>query len=312
MKILVLLLVLLTVSECEKNVTGRTGQNITLTCKYDIKTNGPTYVCWGRGPLPSSGCSNQLLATDGHKVINESRASSRYQLQGRVDEGDVSLTIMNVTEEDAGLYGCRVEIFGPFNDEKHPVHLTVNRAPRLISTPSSGTTSSSSDIHQTTAATLTSVPCPAGHMTSTDNNQTASALEDSDKGVTLVVLASVVFMLLVLVTAGILIIMGKCCSRSVWVCCVCFCVFTVCGFVFLQTEDGRSRNCEFVRRDSCLLLHLGISTDSGLLRNLACTPLTHFKPQHQSVSCSTAHFSKTETLQTPLSKQTLCESIQAA
>ncbi|XP_078787315.1 uncharacterized protein LOC110013855 isoform X2 [Oryzias latipes] len=197
------------VLECEKNVTGQTGQNITLPCKYDIKINGPTNVCWGRGPLPLLDCSNQLLTTDGHKVIKESRASSRYQLQGRLDEGDVSLTIMNVTEEDAGLYGCRVEIVGLFNDEKHPVHLTVNRAPRLISTPSSGTTSSSSDIHQTTAATLTSVPCPAGHMTSTDNNRTASALEDSDKGVTLVVLASVVFMLLVLVTAGILIIMDR-------------------------------------------------------------------------------------------------------
>uniref|UniRef100_A0A3P9HHL6 Ig-like domain-containing protein n=1 Tax=Oryzias latipes TaxID=8090 RepID=A0A3P9HHL6_ORYLA len=181
MKILVLLLALLTVSECEKNVTGQTGQNITLPCKYDIKTKGPTEMCWGRGPLPSSGCSNQLLATDGHKVIKESRASSRYQLQGRLDEGDVSLTIMNVTEENAGLYGCKVEIFGWFNEEKHHVHLTVNRAPRLISTPSSGTTSSSSDIHQTTAATPTSVPCPAGHMTSTDNTRTASALEDSNQ-----------------------------------------------------------------------------------------------------------------------------------
>ncbi|XP_020564298.1 T-cell immunoglobulin and mucin domain-containing protein 4-like isoform X2 [Oryzias latipes] len=172
MKILVLLLVLLTVSECEKNVTGRTGQSITLPCKYDIKINGPTEVCWGRGPLPSSGCTNQLLATDGHKVIKESRASSRYQLQGRLDEGDVSLTIMNVTEEDTGLYGCKVEIVGWFNDEKHPVHLTVNRAPRLISTPSSGTTSSSSDIHQTTAATPTSgdFMVPTGSDVTDGNN----------------------------------------------------------------------------------------------------------------------------------------------
>uniref|UniRef100_A0A8C7ZMI8 Ig-like domain-containing protein n=1 Tax=Oryzias sinensis TaxID=183150 RepID=A0A8C7ZMI8_9TELE len=132
MKILVLLLALLTVSECEKNVTGRTGQSITLPCIYDIKINGPTEMCWGRGPLPSSGCSNQLLATDGHKVMEESRASSRYQLEGRLDEGDVSLTIMNVTEEDAGLYGCRVEIFGWFNEEKHHVHLTVNRGEKMI------------------------------------------------------------------------------------------------------------------------------------------------------------------------------------
>uniref|UniRef100_H2MEP6 Ig-like domain-containing protein n=1 Tax=Oryzias latipes TaxID=8090 RepID=H2MEP6_ORYLA len=100
------------VSECDGRVIGRMGQSITLPCKYDIKINGPREMCWGRGPLPSSGCTNQLLATDGHKVIKESRASSRYQLQGRLDEGDVSLTIMNVTEEDTGLYGCKVEIFG--------------------------------------------------------------------------------------------------------------------------------------------------------------------------------------------------------
>ncbi|KAF6729418.1 Hepatitis A virus cellular receptor 1-like protein [Oryzias melastigma] len=102
MKILVLLLVLLTVSECAR-VTGQTGLDFTLTCKYDIKYNGPTEACWGRGHLPLSGCSDQLLATDGHKVIEETRVSSRYQLKGRLDEGNVSLTIMNITEEDAGV-----------------------------------------------------------------------------------------------------------------------------------------------------------------------------------------------------------------
>uniref|UniRef100_A0A3B3BWA0 Ig-like domain-containing protein n=1 Tax=Oryzias melastigma TaxID=30732 RepID=A0A3B3BWA0_ORYME len=129
--------------------------DITLTCKYDIKYNGPTEACWGRGHLPLSGCSDQLLATDGHKVIEETRVSSRYQLKGRLDEGNVSLTIMNLTEEDAGVYGCRVEIYGPFNDEKHEVSLTVKRAPRLTTTPSSDTTSSSSDSPQTTATTPT-------------------------------------------------------------------------------------------------------------------------------------------------------------
>ncbi|XP_024117010.1 hepatitis A virus cellular receptor 1 homolog [Oryzias melastigma] len=127
MKILVLLLALLTVSECERRVTGRRGQNLTLPCNYDIKTNGPTEVCWGRGPVPTSGCSDQLLVTDGYNVIEETRVSSRYQLKGRLDEGDVSLTILNATEEDTGLYGCRVQISGPFNDEKHHVNLTVKR-----------------------------------------------------------------------------------------------------------------------------------------------------------------------------------------
>uniref|UniRef100_A0A3B3HLQ8 Immunoglobulin V-set domain-containing protein n=1 Tax=Oryzias latipes TaxID=8090 RepID=A0A3B3HLQ8_ORYLA len=62
--------------------------------------------------VPISGCSDKLLATDGHKVKAETQTSSRYQLLGRLDEGDVSLTIVNVTEEDAGMYGCRVKISG--------------------------------------------------------------------------------------------------------------------------------------------------------------------------------------------------------
>ncbi|RVE63363.1 hypothetical protein OJAV_G00135510 [Oryzias javanicus] len=132
MKILVLLLALLTVSECDRKITGRRGLNITLPCNYDIKTNGPTEVCWGRGHLPYRGCSNQLLATDGHKVIEKTSVSSRYQLQGRLDEGDVSLTIMNATEEDDGVYGCKVQIKGLFNDEKHHVQLTVKRGEEMI------------------------------------------------------------------------------------------------------------------------------------------------------------------------------------
>ncbi|RVE63333.1 hypothetical protein OJAV_G00135210 [Oryzias javanicus] len=127
MKILVLLLALLTVSECDRKITGRSGLNISLPCNYDIKTNGPLEVCWDRGHVPFRGCSNQLLATDGHKVIENTRVSSRYQLQGRLDEGDVSLTIMNATEEDDGVYGCRVQVPGLFNDEKHHVQLTVKR-----------------------------------------------------------------------------------------------------------------------------------------------------------------------------------------
>ncbi|XP_016523147.1 uncharacterized protein LOC107835323 [Poecilia formosa] len=122
----VLLITLLTVSGGDgRRVVGQTGQYVTLPCKYDIKTNGAVHVCWGRGEIPNSKCNNQLLSTDGHKV--ETRASSRYQLLGRLDEGDVSLTILKLTEEDAGRYGCRAEIPGWFNDEKHHVDLTVER-----------------------------------------------------------------------------------------------------------------------------------------------------------------------------------------
>ncbi|MEQ2222552.1 hypothetical protein ILYODFUR_027458, partial [Ilyodon furcidens] len=128
MKVL-LLLTLLTVSGCDSSrAVGQTGQNVTLTCKYDIIKNGAAQnVCWGRGRLPRSRCDNQLISTDGYKVIEETRVSSRYQLLGRLDKGDVSLTILNLTKEDAGKYGCRLEIPGWFNDEKYQFDLSVER-----------------------------------------------------------------------------------------------------------------------------------------------------------------------------------------
>uniref|UniRef100_A0A4W6C9N2 Ig-like domain-containing protein n=1 Tax=Lates calcarifer TaxID=8187 RepID=A0A4W6C9N2_LATCA len=125
---IVLLLALLTVGECDNTkVLGQIGNNITLPCRYDAKKHGPVHVCWGRGDIPKSKCSDQIIATDGHKVIEGTRVSSRYQLQGLLNDGDVSLTILNLTESDAGRYGCRAEIPGWFNDEKHHIDLSVER-----------------------------------------------------------------------------------------------------------------------------------------------------------------------------------------
>ncbi|TKS83339.1 T-cell immunoglobulin and mucin domain-containing protein 4 [Collichthys lucidus] len=122
---IVLLIAFLTVGECGGSpVVGYEGQNVTLSCKYDIKHHKPQSICWGRGDLPLLGCNNQLISTDGHKV--KERVSSRYQLLGRLDEGDVSLTILNLTDSDAGRYGCRVHIPGLFNDEKHHIDLNIN------------------------------------------------------------------------------------------------------------------------------------------------------------------------------------------
>lgn len=54
-----------------------------------------------------------------------SRLSERYLLMGNLGGGDVSLTIQRVEESDSGMYGCRVEIPGWFNDHKHQLTLTV-------------------------------------------------------------------------------------------------------------------------------------------------------------------------------------------
>lgn len=101
------------------------GQNVNLTCTYDSEANGLLHTCWGKGQLPNSGCGDQLIGTSGPAVIEKSRTSSRYQLLGRLEQGDVSLTIINVTESDTGVYGCRIEIPGLFNDDKHHFELNV-------------------------------------------------------------------------------------------------------------------------------------------------------------------------------------------
>ncbi|CAI5651904.1 unnamed protein product [Oreochromis niloticus] len=48
---------------------------------------------------------------------------------GNLGRGDVSLTIRQVEEQDSGVYGCRVEIPGWFNDQKRHVTLKVNAVP---------------------------------------------------------------------------------------------------------------------------------------------------------------------------------------
>lgn len=136
------------VSECSsQKVVGRGGQDVTLPCKYNVQTHGALTVCWGRGEIPTYGCRDQIILTDGGEVREESRVSVRYQLRGNMDAGDVSLTILNVSGSDAGQYGCRVQILGWFNDEKHYVDLTVHEAPEA--------TASSTTTHAETERTPT-------------------------------------------------------------------------------------------------------------------------------------------------------------
>lgn len=106
-----------------ESIITTVGTDVTLTCKYDIWRYGKLPVCWGRGAIPNRGCSNVVIKSDGTSVT--SRLSERYLLQGDLGEGDVSLTIRQVEEEDSGMYGCRVEIPGLFNDHKRHITLSV-------------------------------------------------------------------------------------------------------------------------------------------------------------------------------------------
>lgn len=104
-------------------IIATVGTDVTLICNYDAKYYGKLATCWGRGPIPSRGCSNEVIRSDGSAMI--SRLSERYLFKGNLEEGDVSLTIRQVEEGDSGVYGCRVEIPGWFNDHKHQQTLTV-------------------------------------------------------------------------------------------------------------------------------------------------------------------------------------------
>ncbi|NXK45424.1 TIMD4 protein, partial [Chauna torquata] len=111
----------------ETVVRGVIGQPIELPCFYKVaRERDISDMCWGRGPCPNSKCNNKILHTTGNRVTF--RKSQRYNLQGYISYGDVSLTIREVKAEDAGTYCCRVEIPGWFNDIKQSIRLEVVRA----------------------------------------------------------------------------------------------------------------------------------------------------------------------------------------
>ncbi|XP_044133430.1 hepatitis A virus cellular receptor 1-like [Bufo gargarizans] len=94
-------------------------------------------MCWGRGVCSLSSCNNEILWTDGSKVTW--RRSDKYQLNGDIEQGDVTLTIIGATMDDTGKYCCRVEVPGLFNDLKeqtdvnreHVEHEDVLNDPRV-------------------------------------------------------------------------------------------------------------------------------------------------------------------------------------
>ncbi|NXI39601.1 TIMD4 protein, partial [Galbula dea] len=135
----------------EAVVRGVIGQSVELPCFYQVARRADiSDMCWGRGPCPNSKCSNKILHTTGNRVTF--RKSQRYNLQGYISYGDVSLTIGKLTAEDAGTYCCRVEIPGWFNDIKKNLQLEVVRAPPVMTTTTRKAPFSTKHFRKTTSA----------------------------------------------------------------------------------------------------------------------------------------------------------------
>ncbi|XP_058482859.1 T-cell immunoglobulin and mucin domain-containing protein 4-like [Solea solea] len=198
-----LLLALLTVGEGDgTKVKGRTGEDVTLPCHYDVDTHGLLSVCWNRGQISKNGCWSLIVEAEKTKVTEETRVSNRYQLLGRLDRGNVSLTILSVTETDSGVYGCRVHIPGLFNDEKHHFDLTVDTALLLTtSTPVDTATSPGTATDAHTSGQMTSSAASAV-LTSSSASSSMTSEDTEEVSAVAVALLCAFFGFIGLITVG--------------------------------------------------------------------------------------------------------------
>lgn len=60
--------------------------------------------------------------------------ADRYQLTGDILDGQMDLNILNVRRTDSGLYCCRVDIDGVFNDKKVIMNLRVVKGESFCNT----------------------------------------------------------------------------------------------------------------------------------------------------------------------------------
>ncbi|XP_029417750.1 hepatitis A virus cellular receptor 1 homolog [Nannospalax galili] len=171
-----LLLLLTAAVDSYREVCGVVGRPITLPCTYDVSP-GIANVCWGRGQCPYFKCSGQLIWTDGYRVTYQ--RNSRYRLKGKIPEGNVSLTIENALQSDSGLYCCRVEILGLFNDQLTTFTLQVR--PEIPTRPTITTLSIQAPL--STRVSTATRPTPAHTQTPKPISTVPSLPQTTEEGI---------------------------------------------------------------------------------------------------------------------------------
>ncbi|XP_015440801.1 hepatitis A virus cellular receptor 1 isoform X1 [Pteropus alecto] len=153
-------------------VSGVVGQPVTLPCTYSTASEVTT-MCWGRGGCPRSVCSDQLIWTDGYRVTFQK--NMRYELNGIIPKGNVSLTIKNAQQSDSGTYCCRIEHSGWFNDKKVNILLEIKPAPpKTTSVPTSPRVSTSAPTTPATTLNLTTAPSEVTNVPISPNISTST------------------------------------------------------------------------------------------------------------------------------------------
>ncbi|XP_073658854.1 hepatitis A virus cellular receptor 1 isoform X2 [Tursiops truncatus] len=156
-------------------VTGVEGQSVRLPCTYGGEV---TSMCWGRGACPLTRCGSDIIWTNGYSVTFQK--DKRYKLNGNIGERDVSLTIENAAQADSGLYCCRVEKKGWFNDIKITLDLSIKPAPptttvmTTITPPMTTTTTTPPTTTTTTPPPTTTTTTPPPMTTTTAPPQTTT------------------------------------------------------------------------------------------------------------------------------------------
>ncbi|MCI4389590.1 hypothetical protein PGIGA_G00099780 [Pangasianodon gigas] len=172
------LLLCLTVCTCRSmTIYGFEGQDVTLPCKYDSRYHGICDVCWMRGSIPTNGCGAQIIYANEKKVVM--RSDVRYQLNGALQKGDASLTILKAKKSDSGKYGCRVHVPGWFNDKKIVVYLDIREATqRTFTTLGYVTTTTHIPTHAPVSTTQLETTAVPGHVTTKHTGPVLTTQDD--------------------------------------------------------------------------------------------------------------------------------------